>query len=155
MYSSTPGLVAQSSGKLTNRRFRAATIFVDSYSDYTYVHLQEDLSSDSTLDAKLAYERKANIFGVTISEYHADNGRFAESAWRQSCESLNQTFSYCGVGAHHQNGVAERRIQDLSNAARASLLHAMYLWPEGVSRNLWPYALKYVCDIRNKFRCHE
>jgi hypothetical protein len=31
----------------------------------------------------------------------------------------------------------------------------MYLWPEGVSRNLWPYALKYVCDIRNKFRYHE
>jgi hypothetical protein len=31
----------------------------------------------------------------------------------------------------------------------------MYLWPEGVSRNLWPYALKYVCDIRNKFRCYQ
>jgi hypothetical protein len=31
----------------------------------------------------------------------------------------------------------------------------MYLWPEGVRRNLWPYALKYVCDIRNKFRCYQ
>jgi hypothetical protein len=110
MYSSTPGLVAQSTGKLMHRRFRAATIFVDSYSDYTYVHLQEDLSSDSTLDAKLAYERKAHTFGVTISGYHADNGRFAERAWRDSCEALNQNISYCGVGAHHQNGVAERHI---------------------------------------------
>jgi hypothetical protein len=34
-------------------------------------------------------------------------------------------------------------------------LHAIYLWLEGVSRNLWPYALKYVCDIRNKFRIHS
>jgi hypothetical protein len=56
-----------------HRRFWAATIFIDSYSDYTYVHFQEDLSSDSTLDAKLAYERKAQAFGLKIVGYHADN----------------------------------------------------------------------------------
>jgi hypothetical protein len=81
------------------------------------VHLQVDLSSDSTLDAKLAYEKKAHTFGVAMSGYHANNGQFAESAWKQSCKVLNQSFSYCGVGAHHQNGVAEHLIRDLSNAA--------------------------------------
>lgn len=82
MYSSTPGLVAQSTGKLTHRRFRVATIFVDSYSDYTHINLQEDLSSDSTLNAKLVYKRRAHSFGIKVSGYHADNGRFTENAWK-------------------------------------------------------------------------
>ncbi len=77
-----------------------ATIFVDSYSDYTHINLQEDLSSDSTLDAKLVYKRRAHSFGIKVSGYHADNGRFTENAWKHSCEALQQSRSY---------GVAEQR----------------------------------------------
>lgn len=155
MISTTPGLIAQSTGKLTNRRFRAATVFVDSYSDFTYVHLQEDLTMDSTLDSKLAYEKCALSFGVQVQGYHADNGRFADTAWKESCDKLRQRFSYCGVGAHHQNGVVERRIRDLSSSARAALLHAIHLWPDGVSKNLWPYALRYACLLRNRVRLKD
>jgi hypothetical protein len=152
MISSTPGLIPQSTGHLTKRRFRAATIFVDSFSDYTHVSLQEDLTMDSTLDAKLDFERKALTFGVQVKGYHADNGRFAEAAWKDSCHALHQTIQFCGVGSHHQNGVVERRIRDLSDSARASLLHAIHHWPDGVSKNLWPFALKHACNIRNRVR---
>jgi len=93
--------MAQTTGKLTNRQFRAATVFVDSFSDYTHIHLQEDLTTDSTLDSKLSYEKCAHSFGVQIQGYHADNGRFPESAWKDACDKLHQKFSYCGVGAHH------------------------------------------------------
>jgi hypothetical protein len=107
---------------------------------------------DATLDAKLDYERQLLSFGVHIKGYHADNGRFAEDAWKDSCQVLNQTFRYCGVGSHHQNGVVERRIWDLSDSARASLLHAIHHWPECISKNLWPFAHKYACNIRNQVR---
>jgi hypothetical protein len=56
MISSTPGLIPQSTGHLTKHHYRAATVFVDSFSDYTHVSLQEDSSMDATLDAKLDYE---------------------------------------------------------------------------------------------------
>jgi hypothetical protein len=36
-------------------------------------------------------------------------------------------------------------ICDLSDTASAFLLHAIHHWPEGVSKNLWPFALKNTC----------
>ena len=38
----------------------------------------------------------------------------------------HQTITFCGVGAHHQNGVAEQRIRDITKNARTSLLHAAH-----------------------------
>jgi hypothetical protein len=109
MISSTPGLLSQSTWSLTKRQYCAATIFVDSFSDYTHVSLQEDLTMDSSLDAKLDYERKLSTFGVNVAGYHAENGRFADAAWKESCQALNQKIQFCGVGSHHQNGIFERR----------------------------------------------
>jgi hypothetical protein len=68
---------------------------------------------------------------------------------------LNQTTQFCGVGSHHQNDIVERRIRDLSDSARASLLHAIHHWPNGVSKNLWPFAIKYACNIRNRVRSFD
>ncbi len=147
MISSTPGLIPQSTCSLTKCRYRAATILIDSFSDYTHVSLLEDLSMDSTLDSKLDFEHRALTFGVTVLGYHADNGHFANAALRDSCHALYQTTQFCGVDSHHQNGIIEQRIRDLSDSARASLLHAIHLWPDGVSKNLWPFAIKYACNI--------
>ena len=129
--------------------------FVDHVSDYTYPYLMEDLTLNETLMAKEAYERLAATFGVTVKAYHSDNGRYADTGWQEACISMQQYFTYCGIGQHNQNGIAEKRIRDLSNAARACLLYAKQRWPEGVCTNLWPFALKYVCDIRNKVRIRE
>ena len=52
MESSTPGFIAQLKGKPTNPHYRAATIFLDHYSDMTYVNLQRILLSDETVQAK-------------------------------------------------------------------------------------------------------
>jgi len=110
MTSSTPGLIPQSTGSLTKRQYRAATIFVDSFSNYTHLSLIEDLSMASTLSSKLDFEQKPLNFGVTVKGYHADNGGFADAAWRDSCHTLHQTTQFCGVGSHHQNGIAEQHI---------------------------------------------
>ena len=54
----------------------------------------------------------------------------------------NQTFSYCGVGAHFQNGIAESAIKQLKDKARTMWIHPKHQWPEVIQPWLWPFALK-------------
>ena len=49
MESTEEGFLAQLKGKLTRRRYKNATIFVDHFSDLSYVHLQTALTSEETL----------------------------------------------------------------------------------------------------------
>ena len=48
---------------------------------------------------------------------------------------------------HFQNGIAEKRIQDLQEATRTSLLYTLHKWPCMLSVNLWPYAMCTVNEI--------
>ena len=52
-----------------------------------------------------------------------------------------QEIKYCGDNAHFQSGVAEKRIRDLQDLTRTSLLHAAARWPKAILVHLWPYAL--------------
>jgi len=147
LISGIPGLMAQTSGRLTKNRYWVATVFVDQFSGLDYVHLQESTSAVETIDAKQAFERFSEARGVRIEHYHCDNGIFASRAFREEVQRSGQTMSFCGVGAHHQNGVAERRIQDLSDSARAMLAHASHRNP-AITANLWPYALRHASYVR-------
>ena len=139
--------MAQTSGKLTTARYKVATIFVDHYSDLDFVYIQESTSAEETIDAKKAFEQFANERGVKIKHYHADNGIFASNGFREEVENCGQGLSFCGVGAHHQNGIAERRIQDLTESARANLIHASHR-NDAITAHLWPYALLHASHIR-------
>ena len=75
------------------------------------------MTSEETLKSKLAFEKYALSHGVHIKHYHADNGRFKDTLFTTDIEEKGQTISYCGVGAHHQNGIAEKRIGDLQRTA--------------------------------------
>ena len=140
--SATAGFIAQLKGKLTRQRYRAATVFVDHFSRLSYIHLQRNLSSEETLKAKKAFEAYARAHGVRVKHYHADNGRFADNAFIKDVEQQGQTLTFCGVNAHFQNGIAEKRIRDLQERARKQLLHAKSRWPSAVELCLWPYALR-------------
>ena len=133
MHSPTPGLVAQMSGGVTHKCYRYAAVYVDHHSGYGYVHLQKTQTAEETLEGKAAFERHCQVFGVTVKHYHADNGIFASKAWKDSCQESRQSFTYSGVNAHFQSGVAERRIQELQETARACLLHAQHRWKEAVN----------------------
>ena len=56
MYSQVGGLIPQVRGILTKAWYRSATVFVDHYTDYMYVHLMTNTEGDTTLAAKNAYE---------------------------------------------------------------------------------------------------
>jgi len=109
MVSAQPGLIPQMSGCLTNLRVMAAMIFVSHFSDHVYVYLMKDLTLSKTILAKHAYEHFLASLGIESKAHHADNGRFADKGFRDDSTSSNQTITFCGVGSHHQNGIAESK----------------------------------------------
>ena len=145
----SPGFIAQLKGILTQQRYRYATVFVDQFSIYTFLYLQKRVTSEETVMVKQAFERSVEQRGVKITHYHADNGRFADNAFIKDCQANRQSLSYCGVNAHFQNGIADRRIRDLQERPRTSMLYAMNKWKKMVIINLWLYAMRHANDVAN------
>jgi hypothetical protein len=89
------------------------------------------LTSEKTIDTKpnRSIKQFASNYGVHIKAYPADNGRFADNTFRASCEQQQHALTFCGLNAHFQNGIAERAIRDITEAARTMLLHAIARWP--------------------------
>jgi hypothetical protein len=136
-------------GSPTKKRYAAATVFVDHFSRLSFIFLQKSTSAEETIQAKEAYERFASSHGVKVQHYHADNGRFAENRFVEHVKTCGQTLSFCGVNAHHQNGIAERRIRHLQDQARTMLIHGQRRWPEAIDAHLWPYALRMANEVHN------
>jgi hypothetical protein len=88
------------------------------------VALMPDLTLDETLLAKSSFERHDNKGGVSIISYCADNGQFADAGFQQEIKDSNQKITYCAAGAHHQNGIVEQQIKEITLISRTLLLHA-------------------------------
>ena len=114
LISAQPGLVPQERGSMTRARIWAATIFVDFATRYVYVALMRDQSGEATLEAKAAFEHHCATRDVRPKHYRGDNGRFAEQSFKDAVKELGQSISFCGVGDHHQNGIAERMIKEIN-----------------------------------------
>ena len=148
--SSIPGHLEHTYGKETkDERYTGGTIFVDHASGLMYLKHQVSLRVGETLKAKYAFEQMARDFSVSIKKYHADNMPFGNGDFVRSVEDSGQPIKFSGVGAHHQNGVAERAIQTMSSWARTMLLHATIHWPEAEHLHLWPLALQHAAYLWN------
>jgi len=82
----------------------------------------------------------AQSHGVRVDHYQADNGIFKTHALVDACRQAGQGLTFAAVGAHLQNGLAERRIRELQDLARTMLIHAHH----------WPYAVQMAADILNE-----
>ena len=104
--------------------------------------------------SKCAFKAYSKKLGVDIQHYHCDNGRFSDNLFMRDVIDEGQSMSQCGVNAHFQNGIAEKRIRDLQDHARRSLIHAKIRWSEVITANLWPYAIRNanddICTIPDK-----
>ena len=65
-------------------------------------------------------------------------------------QDSNQTITLCAVGGHHQNGIVEINIKELTLIARTLLLHAIHHWPEYTSTTMWPFSIKESAFRLNK-----
>ena len=104
-----PGFVPIARGQPTTSHYHGASVFADHASGFTYVHLHQAMTTQETIKAKHAFERIAEQHVVHIRHYHCDNYRFADRAFMDDVCKAGQTITFCGVGAHHQNGVYKRK----------------------------------------------
>jgi len=79
MVSSTPGLIAQMTGFLINKRY-------DQFSRHGFVYLQKTASAEETLKGKTFFKMHAQLHGVRVDHYHADNSIFKAHAWVDACK---------------------------------------------------------------------
>ena len=130
-------------------QFSGGTIFVDVATGFTRVYFQVSLGSEETIRAKNAFEREALSHGVVIRNYRSDNGAFSKQSFVQEILKDEQHITFSGVGAHHQNGCAERAIRTVVTKARAMLLHAQLRWPDETPVELWPMVMQHATHLIN------
>ena len=148
--SSIPGRLPHTYGKeKKDDQYNGGTLFIDHASSMVFIQHQVSLRTGETLQAKHKFEQLAREYGVTIQAYHADNSPFGNADFVRSIEDNGQTIKFSGVGAHHQNGIAERTIKTISSWARTMLLHATIHWPEQNHLPLWPYAFEHAVFLWN------
>lgn len=94
-------------GKLTTKRYKYATVFVDQFSRLSYVYFQTTATAEETILAKRAFEAYTNLSGIKVKAYHADNGVFCANAWMDDCVQHSQSLTFAGVNAHHENGLCK------------------------------------------------
>ncbi len=70
------GFYAQPKGKLTKKRYKCPTVFLDHCSHLQFFHFQLNNDSDKTLATKLAFEQYVLEQGVKILHYCCANRRF-------------------------------------------------------------------------------
>ena len=144
------GRLPDTAGKEKNvHKYSGGYIAVDHASAYVHVDHQVSLRAGETLKCKHRFENFAGEFGIDIKKYRSDNGIFASSSWMEDCEKRSQTQEFSGVGAQHQNAVAERSIQTLANWARSMLIHAALHWPDHADTSLWPFAMTHAAHVWN------
>ena len=129
-------------------KYCGGTLFYDHASGKISVYHQTSLSAPETIKAKAAFEREAALCGISVKKYRTDNGIFTSKAYEDSLDQ-GQYTDRSGVGAHHQNGVAEANIGRVQRMARTMLLHVRLHWPDEFSADLWPFALDYAAYIYN------
>ena len=147
---STPGRLFGSRGRESHdRMFKGGVIFVDHASGFIHVVPVVNFTAGEAIRAKREFEAEMASMGVTVLSYHTDNGVFTASQFQDELAKMNQDMTLSGVGAHHQNAVAERAIGTVTSMARTMLLHSKMRWPKGISPKLWPMAMKqaeFLCN---------
>ena len=71
------GILPQEKGPTKRACIRGATDFADYATRWVKVHIMQDTSGDSTLEAKEAFELDSTKRNVVPKHHHADNGQFA------------------------------------------------------------------------------
>ena len=120
------------------------TVLIDSISKKVFCEFQHSTGAKETIKAKHAMEQDAFKSGVKIRSFRADNGIFKSAEFRLDLSDNAQEVTFCGVGAHHQNGIAERYIRTMVEKARTVLLNAHARWPDAIDMELWTFALRHV-----------
>jgi hypothetical protein len=151
MICSQPGRRFNTRGKESDKsKFKGACVFVDHASNFINVQFQSVLTSHATLESKANFESICRDVGVVPTKYVMDNAKyFTSKEFTAHMSEFRQIQSFAGVGAHHQNAIAERAIQTITSISRAMMIHSALHWPEVADSTLWPMAIKQAVWLWN------
>jgi hypothetical protein len=148
--SHTPGHIFGLRGAhIPSQKYCRGTLFTDAASGFIGIQHQQNLSAAESIRAKQAFERDAMTAGVSILDYHTDNGIYTLQEYLKELHSKGQGLSHSTVGTHHHNGVAEASIKHVIASARTMLIHAALCWPDASDHELWPMALAHTVSLHN------
>ena len=80
---------------------------------------------------------------------------FNSHEWRTHCDTNAQTYSFCGVSAHHQNPLAENAIRRITNRARTAMMTTTLHWDLLSTltnfnlQDFWPFACYTFAELDN------
>ena len=150
----TPGRLPTGYGREAHYNlFHGGTIFRDAASKYIFVQNQVSLGAGETVNAKMRFEEWLwEAARERVKHYHSDNGIFTAQTFKDACAEEQQTQSFSGVGAKHQNAEAERAIQTGMYMARSFMIHAALHWGEDGSDDisLWSFAVDHAAWLYNR-----
>jgi hypothetical protein len=147
---STPGRLPHTKGKeALNNKYTSGTIFINHSSGFVFVKNQVLLQAGETVVSKKEFELLALSYGVKVNGYLADNVLFNSLELKIDLLSKGKSLELYGVGAHLQNGVAERAVKTILLLARSMLLHMTFHWPSQADLQLWPFAIEHAVFLWN------
>ena len=149
----TPGRLPSGFGRERhNNRFHGTNIYNDAASGLIWVENQVSLGANKTIFGKTRFKNWLWDQAVSeVSHYHSSNGIFIKDGYRNDCKGKDQTRSFSGVGAQHQNSRVESAIQNIMYMARKFMIHSSLHWKENGFDDitLWSFAIKHSVWLLN------
>jgi hypothetical protein len=149
-FSTVQGCLSHTYGR-EKHGYKCGSFFVNHASGKIFNFPQFFTNTTDRLRSVACLELQAYNEGFKIKVYHSDNGIFYSAEFKVHCERQNQKYSFNGVGAHHQNGVAERNIKMVAQWACMNMLHLAMHWPQQTCSQLWLQAIDYSVWVFNRF----
>ena len=84
-----------------------------------------------------------------MKRYCTDNGVYTSREFLEEIHTNSQKIRHSGVGGHHQNGVAECAIGNMTRMTRSMMIHAALKWPKCSKKNLWSLAISHADYLHN------
>ena len=97
----------------------------------------------------IAFEKQISKVSVKIKDYYIDNDVYTTKQILHKLQTDKQTLRACGVSAHHQNGIPENSIKNISKKIRIYMFHVWLRWPDIQDKTLWSLAMEYAVYVHN------
>ena len=115
------GRTYTSLGKISSDEYIGDCNFVDLESGYSHVEHQLGIQVQKQFVSSKIWKKIAFDHYAIVEDYLANNGVCKAKSFISHLRDQNQLVKFCGVTAHHQNGVAE-----------CLLLHPSVHWENGI-----------------------